>query len=325
MSEESSLNLNTEKAERLRKWVARAGHILLFTHRLPDGDAIGSLTAIMNLLDGWSVKYTAFCIDRVPQNLIYLYRAYKIQHDLEILKKENYDLIIGLDCGSLEHSGMEVFLRNLRQTALLANIDHHPSAYGDLNLVFPTAPATAMILYKLFKQWQVNLNKEMALSLLAGIVADTNNYTNSSTTVEALEVSAELIRAGANYGQINRYIYRTKDEKVLAWWAKLLSRVKKNDKLKVVYTVILPEDEEKLSRDKLDGATNFFNHVEGARMSLVLRQLSGNRIKASLRSIDQKLDVSKVARWFGGGGHSKAAGFIINGRLEEEGGVWRVI
>ena len=227
----------------------------------------------------------------------------------------------------MSYSGIESLLEKFRVSGVsLVNIDHHrESNYGDINIVDSECASTSIILYEVFDYLGVSVDKDMATSLLAGILVDTNSFSNSATSSESMEVASELVQHGGKYGLINRELYKNKERGWLEMWARVLSRLSKNDKLKVVYTVILREDFGSIDVDDLDGVANFFNHMMDADVSMVLREKESGEIKISLRSNNDKVDVSELARQLGGGGHKKAAGFSVYGRLEREGNGWAVV
>ncbi len=327
MFQDLRVKINLGWLGQMKSRISQAQHILLVTHRNPDADAIGSLTAMMYYMDNLNKDYTAFCYDVVPTNLEYLYGSDKIVSNQKIFKGAKYDLIIILDCGALSYTGINNYLDSLKnqKNIFLINIDHHFSNYGDINLVDSRASATAVILYEVFRFWGVKINKILATSLLTGILVDTGNFGNSGTTVASLEISAELIRLGARFGQIGRQVYRNKTLSALNLWSKLLSRLQKNVKLKIVYTVILLEDLKDVNKTDLDGVANFFNYLDEARLTMILKETPGNEIKVSLRTSDDQINLERVAKFFGGGGHIKAAGFIVKGRLEFGPSGWKII
>ncbi len=325
MFKELRVKINPNKLVEIKNLIQQANKILLITHRNPDGDAIGSMTAMMGYLNQINKDYVAWCVDGVPDNLEYLYLSCYVKQHQNILKQNIFDLIISLDCGSMNHSGIGDILKDFKESGInLINIDHHPSDYGNINVVDVQASSTSVILYEIFRFWEIKINKEMATSLLAGVLVDTGSFSNSGTTTIALDITAELINLGARFGQVNKSIYKSKNNSGLKFWAKVLSRLKKNDKLKVVYSVILQEDVIGVSSNDLDGVANFFNYLAEAKVSMVLKEISNNQIKVSLRSMTNNINVAKIANFFGGGGHDKAAGFIINGKLEEEKDGWKI-
>jgi len=326
MFKELRAKINLNKLIEIKNLIQQANKILLVTHRNPDGDAIGSMTAMMGYLNQINKDHVAWCFDGVPDNLEYLYLGCYVDSQQSKLKQTKFDLIISVDCGSMEHSGVGDILREYKESGInLINIDHHPSDYGTINIVDAQASSTSVILYEIFKFWGIKINKEIATSLLAGVLVDTGNFSNSGTTTMALDIAAELINSGARFGQVNKNIYKSKSNRGLKFWSRVLSRLQKNDKLKVVYSVILQEDVAGVSSNDLDGVANFFNYLDEAKISIILKEISDNQIKVSLRSTTDNISVAKIANFFGGGGHDKAAGFTIRGRLEEEKNGWRII
>lgn len=316
------VNLKLSEIREVKEEMGKARKILLLTHLSPDADAIGSLTAMMAFLKREGKEYRAFSYDKIPDNLSYLKDSREIISEAGELEKENFDLIICLDTGDMKRSGIEASLTMMRgQGVKIINIDHHPSDYGDVNLVDTEAASTSLILYEIFIFWRIIIDNEMATALLAGILLDTNNFTNGATSNLAMIAAAELIRLGGRYGQVTRQLNEQKSWKL---WSKVLSRLIKNDKLKVAYSVLLSEDilEEENGFESL---ANFFNHLEDTRVAMVIKEINQGEIKVSLRSTDGKFNVASVAKFFGGGGHTKAAGFVIRGRMEREGNYWKIV
>lgn len=311
----------------VKEKIIKASNILLVTHRNPDGDAIGSMTAIVEYLINLDKNYTAFCFDGVPLSLEYLKYSHQIISNVDELNNQNFDLIISLDCADMKYSGVEEFLSERKKLGVeLINIDHHPeSDCGHININNHQASSTTEILYEIFNIWQIKISKDMATSLLAGILVDTGNFANSATNRSSLEIASDLVELGGRYGYINKQLYQNKHKYGLELWSKVLSRLTKNDRLKVAYSVVLAEDMRGMDSEAADGLTNFFNYLDAGRMVMILREVKNNEIKVSLRALDNNMDVAEFAKFFGGGGHVKAAGFNLRGRLEREGNYWKIV
>ena len=156
----------------------------------------------------------------------------------------------------------------------------------------------------------------MATSLLTGLFTDTNSFTNAATNPKSVEAFGKLIGAGGRQQDIKKNLLHDKSIESLRIWGTLLSRVRHNKTYDVVSTYLLLKDAEHVSSDIIEGVSNFMNEVTtGTDTVMFLRELPGNKIKGSLRSV--KRDISKVAALFGGGGHKKAAGFTVEGHIEE--------
>jgi phosphoesterase RecJ-like protein len=134
------------------------------------------------------------------------------------------------------------------------------------------------------------------------------------------------LAAGADSQSIIKNTLSTKSVSTLRLWGKALSQLKTNEKLGIVSTIITKGDiiESEADYSDLDGISNFLNSVPSANVSMVLSERE-NEIKGSFRTLSKDVNVAKLAKLFGGGGHKKAAGFSIPGRLVKEAGRWRII
>ncbi|MFH1890838.1 MAG: DHH family phosphoesterase [Candidatus Kuenenbacteria bacterium] len=315
---------------KIEDYIDKANNILLATHQSPDGDAIGSLCAMMDYLSLKNKKYIAFSEDDISPNFLFLRNAHRIISDKAKLARENFDLAIILDCSSLGYTNIGNYMqerKNGGDKIDLITIDHHSGnqGYGDFNLVDGRAASTTVLLSKLFEVTGIEIKKETATAMLLGILADTGGFTNKATNSEAMEITSRLIGRSGKYNYIIRQIFQDKDEQSLKIWSKVLSRLIKNDKLNIAYSVVLADDIMQDNRASVDGISNFFNNLGDVSMSMVLKEQEGNKIKVSLRGIKEGTNVLRLARFFQGGGHVKSAGFMINGRLEKVGRYWQVV
>jgi phosphoesterase RecJ-like protein len=173
----------------------------------------------------------------------------------------------------------------------------------------------------------ISLNKEIATCLLTGIFTDTGSFMHDSTTPAILKMAAKLMTKGARLSHIAHETYQKKDLPCLCIWGKALSRIMVSDKTGAAVSVITPEDmqECRAELDDLSGVVNLLNALPQAQFALLLAEYEPGKIKGSLRSEPHKnIDVSKLAKFLGGGGHKLASGFEVEGHLVEEEGMWRV-
>ncbi|MFA5052035.1 MAG: bifunctional oligoribonuclease/PAP phosphatase NrnA [Patescibacteria group bacterium] len=309
--------------------VMKAGHILVISHQNPDGDAIGSLIGISHYLHHHQKSHVLFCLTDVPDYLRFIKGTETIRSEEKYLQKNEYDLVIILDSGDLEYAGVARHFRTLKGLPIVINIDHHPTnqLYGHINLVHPAASSTAEIIYHLLDYHRIPFTKEVATALLTGIMTDTGSFTNMATTPSSMEASSRLMAHGARVRDINANTMRNKSLNQLQLWGRALSRLKMNAQTGIVTTVLTQKDfqELKMDEDSSEGISNFLNSVGEAKAVIVLREKSDGTIKASLRTTQPSVDVSKIAKYFGGGGHKKAAGFTIKGTLMETDAGWQVV
>ena len=310
--------------------ISRSEHIMLVTHNNPDIDATSSVFASSHLLDHFGKNHTIFFKQNPAKYLIALdpYKKFITEENGEESFK-THDLFIVLDTGDFLHTGIEKWLASVKGKAPIINIDHHETNtfFGDINLVWPSAVSTTEILFDIYKHLDINLLPKIANHLLAGIITDTNNFTNFNTTSKSLETASELIKKGANIAKVMKSAKQKKTREEIQAWGKIFSRLTKNNKQNIAYTIITKEDAKDYSHDPsiLDGLSNYLNNISDAKISVLIKEMPDETIKVSLRTNDDLIDVSKFAKMFNGGGHKKAAGFSIKGKLEKTEKGWKIV
>ena len=314
--------------QKIRHEVDKAQSVVVITHKHPDGDALGSLHGMSHFLDHLDTPHTLFCTSPVPSYLQFLPNINKIESHDEALLEREFDLIIVLDSGDLEYAGVDKHFRKLKGIPVVINIDHHPTNahYGHINVVHHKASSTSEIIYHLLDFFRMPVPKEVATSLLTGILTDTGSFSNLGTTPSSLEISSKLMASGARAKEIITHTFHNKPLKQLQLWGRALARLRENKATGVVTTVLRQSDFKELGidEDSTEGISNFLNNVEHAKAIIVLREKSDGTIKASLRTTQPDVDVSKLAKYFGGGGHKKASGFTIKGKIIETRDGWKI-
>ncbi|MFA4954315.1 MAG: DHH family phosphoesterase [Patescibacteria group bacterium] len=302
---------------RLHEELRRAGRVLLVAHKKPDGDTLGASSAMLMWLAGQGKQVTAFCADKPAPSLAFLDCVHLYTDDPAVFDA-TYDVVMIFDSGDLRYCGVQDHVPRLPAGYLLVNIDHHATneRYGHMNIVLPEASSTSEIMHRFFAHNNIALDPKIATALLTGIYFDTSNFSNASTRSETIAAASHMLSAGAHNGEILHHMLHNKSIDMLRIWGVMLSRLRHNTELDVVSTYILEADSSDVTPEAIDGAANFLNSVVGdSDTIMVLRELPGGFIKGSFRSI--RRDVSKLAKLMGGGGHRKAAGFTVPGRIEE--------
>ncbi len=320
--------MNTQTATNIYNALNSAKNPLLICHEKPDGDTLGASLAMAHYLDKIHKPRQHFCADKPATYFSYLPKIENIITDLKLLKLEEHDLIITIDCGAIERTGIHGELSKYKFT--LINIDHHQTNnnFGHHNLVIPSASSTCEIIYKFFRINNIAMDKYTATSLLTGIITDTMNFTNAGTTQDSLKIAADLLSQGARINQIIASISQNKDIEALKLWGKVLYRLQINPENNFAYTVITKKDLEEFNIDNtenLDGLANFLSIIQDVDYIMVLTEDKDNMIKGSLRTTKDNIDVAQIAQRFGGGGHKKAAGFKIPGQLEHTDEGWKIV
>jgi phosphoesterase RecJ-like protein len=309
----------------LARLVQQSKRILLVADGKPDGDSLGSSSGMLNWLLREGKDVSAFCAAAIPQAFSYLDNIHRYTNDPAIFK-QSFDLIITFDAGDLRHCGIDQILPSAPTGYKLVDIDHHATnaRYGDVNLVFTDACSTAEVVYRFLIANQIFIDDKIATSLLTGIFTDTSTFANAATTIEGIEAASALCAAGARKTEILNKLFKNRSLDGLKLWGLALSRLKEQKDLNIVSTYFLQSDIPPGQEEAVEGITNFLNATCGQTDTiLVLRELSDGLVKGSFRSA--KRDISRLAKSLGGGGHKKAAGFTVRGKLQETADGVRVV
>lgn len=159
----------------------------------------------------------------------------------------------------------------------------------------------------------------MATALLTGLITDTNNLTNSATSISAINTASQLIRLGGNLSTVNKWTVKNSSMAMLKIWGVILQRLEFIPDKEIAYTYLTRQDCQTagLLEHQTEGVANFMNNISGVKASLFLKEVDNNQVKGSFRTTIDNVDVSAWAKKMGGGGHKKAAGFTATGSIEQ--------
>lgn len=309
-----------QTARQIYRAVMQAEKILLVTHQNPDGDAVGCISAFSYFLRDLAKKHHNYCFNQPAPRINSLPHIININTDPGIWR-EKHDLVVVLDSGDFRHAAIDSQIREAVHGPTVINIDHHEtnSNFGHFNLVIKTASSASEVLYYFFKYNNVPLNKNIAAALLTGIITDTENFTNPGTNINCLKIASDLIHRGANFNQIKTWFLKDKTLSSLKLWGIAFSRLNKNEACDIIYSFITRKDlkENNLDESETEGIANFMNNLGDCKASLLLKEKKDGLVKGSLRTTRDDFDAAGVARALGGGGHRKAAGFTMEGSVDE--------
>lgn len=320
--------ISKELFNSLTQRIESSDSILLVSHA-NCGDATGSVTAIYLALTRLGKKVTVFLPKPVAKSLRFLSKSEVIIYEADKIDWLDYDLLFCVDLGEPKLSG-ELFDKWLSRPATLFTIDfdHHftNSGFGDLNILDITASATCVMIYQWFKQAEFLIDKSIATCLLTGILTDTDSFSNAATNEVSLKIAAELLLKGAAISRATQEINQNKNISELKLWGRALERLQAHPDLGLVSTVITQNDLQEFSASTSahEGVANFLSNLGEYRAVLVLRENDDGTVKGSLRTTHDNVDVAALAKLFGGGGHKKAAGFTVKGKLVETISGWKI-
>ena len=291
---------------------------LITAHINLEGDSLGSQLAMKELLKDLGKEALIVDSDAVPGQYKFLPKASEISNKID--KKIDFDAILVLDCPNLKRIGRVNDL--LSKDKKIINIDHHVSneKFGDVNWVDPSASSAGEMVYKLFKEMNVTLTKETALCLYIAILTDTGSFNYENTSGVTHEIAGELLGYGLDPASVSESIYDRRSVSDIKFLALVLSTVKVNKEGDVAYLEITKDMLKKTGSDisTSEGFVNYARSIDKVRVAVIFKEdfSMPGKISVSFRS-KGGIDVNKIAANFGGGGHAKASGCVIEGSLEE--------
>jgi len=314
----------TDHLEHVTKAVLKCKSLLLASHEGPDCDALGSMLALGHGLLSIGKRVEMYSSSSIPDHLKFLPGWKKVITDLSILKEEKYDLIVLLDCTDVHRPGKAFgeLVSNFNKTLVI--IDHHTNSSDcDIPLLDYNAACTGILVYKLLKRCNIEISKDIADCILSTIIGDTGSFRYSNTNSEVLRISGELLEIGADLTMVTRSIYENEPLKKIKLISEAISTLEVDDTTKIA-SIYVDESMYKrtgTTKEDTEGIVNIARSIKGVSVGVFFKQDCTNgcgRIpswKVSLRS-KYDVDVSKIARRFGGGGHVKAAGLSIEGSIK---------
>lgn len=308
--------------------LANAKRVLVVSHPKPDGDTLGAAAGMLTYCRKAGMAVSGFCHDEVPHQYRYLPNTEHFTNDADIFHRDGgADVVAVFDAGDLRFAKIDTHLGAMRRKPTVINFDHHATneLFGDINVVDVTAASTTEVVYEFLRSIGHRPCEDIAKCLLTGLVTDTGGFSNAATTVNSLTVASELIRRGASIKEVSAQLLRNKTVPALRIWGLAFDRLKYHKELGVASTAVFLKDigTPGVEEEHVEGLSNFLNRFLDVKVVLVLKEEAGGKVKGSLRTAED-IDLAEVARLLGGGGHKKASGFTIKGRIEERDDRWVV-
>ena len=309
--------MSAAKFEQIGQALREGVRFAVLGHVRPDGDALGSQLAL-----GLSLKQLGK--DVRIWNEEGMLEKYSFLPNANLLTKppaepEDVDVAIALDTAIQNRLGNS--LPAVRSAKVWINIDHHPSnpGYGDLVYIDPKSPATGQILFELIKSEKLPIDAAIAENLYVAVSTDTGSFQYPNTTARTLEIAAELVRAGVDVGRVSQLTYENYPRRRVELLRDLLGtmRFDANDRVASFSLSlatakklgVLPEDNE--------GLIDHLRAIRGVIVAMFFEELADGKVRVSMRSKDEKVNVCAICEKFGGGGHVLAAGARVRGSLAE--------
>ena len=292
----------------IKQLIGEHQRFLLTTHIPPDGDGIGAAVALAELLIALGKEVEIVCDAPLPAQFAFL-----DVRGLYRQKGEAADAVIVLDTHKLERIGQ---VAELARQCPVAFIDHHPGSEGPFTVINPDACSVGSMVYTLFKECGFALNLAAANAIYASVICDTGRFSYSSTSRKAHKLADECIKIGVDPDEMHRRLFQQIPFPYFALFGKVLQRTQKHGR--VLFQTVLREDwePEGINPDDLDYLNEVNKSVAGIDCAVLLREMADGAIRLSFRT-SAKIDAAALAHHFGGAGHDRAAGALVNTPVEE--------
>jgi bifunctional oligoribonuclease and PAP phosphatase NrnA len=294
-----------------------ANRIVLLSHIRPDGDAIGSQLALALSLQAMDKEVAAWNEDGLPESYRFLEKSGLIQKPPAA--PAVFDLAIALDTATKQRLGTS--LDAIHDAKQWINIDHHASnpGYGDLVHVDTAVPATGQIVYEFIRSEKFPFDLPAAVALFAAISTDTGSFRYPRTTARTFEIASQLVGMGVDAAAIAIKLYESYPKRRVQILGDALREARFDAHDRVVSMSVTNEMKARfgVQPDDIEGLIDTVRTVESVLVAVFFEELPDDKVRLSMRSKIDSIDVNKICSEFGGGGHPRAAGARIRGRLGE--------
>ncbi|OGC06169.1 hypothetical protein A3H38_04045 [candidate division WOR-1 bacterium RIFCSPLOWO2_02_FULL_46_20] len=297
----------------IKKAVKNAKTALIVSHIDPDGDSIGSMLAMGNILTQFNLTTFYYSEDGLPKVYRFLPGADKVVNKLPPFQR--YDLLFTMDASDIKRLGSKLSVKEIAK--IIINIDHHPdnTKYGNFNYI-EKCSSTAELVFKIAKHWDIKINRETAENLYIALITDTGNFRYENTSAKTFTMAAELLKTGIDTHEISTRIYDTRSIASIRIQAAALVNVEISPDRKAAWTVVTEAMMQKHQArgEDLMGLVDQIRSIEGIEVAMLFRE-EKSKVKVNFRS-KNKVNVSALAKRFGGGGHIRAAGAVMLGSID---------
>ncbi|MBL7084864.1 MAG: bifunctional oligoribonuclease/PAP phosphatase NrnA [Candidatus Omnitrophica bacterium] len=302
-------------AKKIIKAIKGYSKFLITSHVNVEGDALGSELALASLLRKLGKTVRIVNADKPPVSYNFLPGANKVSCNLN---KRSFQAAAVIDCATNQRIGKVA--RLIGPEKPIINIDHHidNKRFGKINWIDPKASSVGEMIYRLFTLTKTKLDKKDALNIYTAILTDTGSFRHSNTTSKTLSICSKLLKFGINPAKVYSEIYESHTVQDVSLVTRLISKLSFAANKKIAWVVIAENDFRKIKgrHEVLDKILDLAKAIDVVKVVIIFSRINNRLVKLSLRS-KGPIDVQKIAKLFGGGGHKLASGCVIEGSLKE--------
>ncbi len=306
----------------IRKIIAQIkehDNFLITSHVNLEGDALGSELAFSRLIKALGKNAVIVNEDNPPYGYEFFPGVDTIRKYKDNLKDIKFDCFVALDCSDLKRTG-EVYRLNSGFKPVL-NIDHHISnvKFGQFNWIEPRASSCCEMIYELYEKSGVKIDKETALLLYAGIVADSGSFRYSNTSSRTHKIVSGLLKYGLDVVEVYKNLFGNIPLADMKLIAKVLNDIHSKAQGKIIWFQIkaaMLRKHKMIYADLTDYVLSFARAIKGAEVVVLFKENLGTKFEVRVNFRSQgEIDVNEIAKFFGGGGHKSASGCTIRGSI----------
>lgn len=309
-----------EQFDAIARLVEGSRTIAICAHTSPDGDALGSGLALAEIIErtwpGREVTSLLADDDVVPRTYGFLPGSGRFVRACAY--EGAPDLFV---CVDLSHPSRLADAAEVRaRAARVAVLDHHPcdEPCWDAGVVRPDAAAAGVIVAEFARHVGCELTPTIAQNLLCALMTDTGCFQYQNANGEAFRVASSLVDAGASPSEVSLHVYQSDRLSYVHLSATVMSRITTFERGKIAYSYATSADfaSTGVPVAECDGLVDLVRRVDGCEVALFLKEVPGGRVRGNLRAKSSR-DISAIARAMGGGGHPAAAGFTVEGDIDQ--------
>jgi len=299
--------------------VKRNKSFLITAHTNLEGDALGSELAFYRLVKRLGKEAVVINDDSVPYGYEFMPDAQGIKKFRPNMRNMEFECFTVLDCSNMKRCGNVSKLISADKTIL--NIDHHidNGRFGDVNWVDSRASSCSELIYKLYKQLRVPLDKDTATLLYVGILTDTGSFRYTNTTWFTHAMVSELLRYGIDVARVYKSVNENIPFSDMQLLSSILPRLQRDASGRIAWFKIKRTllKHNRIYFDLSEHLLGFARSVKGVEVALLFKEnlKVNNEIRVNFRS-QGGVDVNRIAAFFGGGGHKTASGATIRGSID---------
>ena len=308
--------------KKLNQKILSSSRIVLSTHQNPDGDGLGSASAMYHYIKSLEKDCKIIHISDFPNQYDFLNQNNAIETYNESDHDEwmqTSDLALIFDIGAYHRLGILGDILN-KNNIYTVNIDHHPDLndgrFND-NYINIDAAATGEMVYDFLIDNNINLNQIMAQGIYTAVMTDTGSFRHNNTNQKSHKIAMDCIDYGVDNSKIYQSIYENRSKAQVSLLAKVIDNLRYDSDGQIASFIIsreMIESSGAIPQD-IDGFTDFVRTIKGVEISIMIYESDSNRCRINFRS-KGKYKINDVAKSFGGGGHKFAAGAIADGTSE---------